>query len=131
MQKGGSGGPLVVNTILNTIGNSFLDIFRMQRITIDEVTTARIQIEKVIVANVIAHATDSDIKLLRANITAAQSKISRGIQAFEENIDFHKILAQASMKQFFAVVMEYDRCGCCTPAYPPRGGSGTILTGSQ
>jgi GntR family transcriptional repressor for pyruvate dehydrogenase complex len=106
MQKGGSGGPLVVNTILNTIGNSFLDIFRMQSITIDEVTTARIQIEKVILANVIVHATDSDIELLRANIVEAQTKIARGIQAFEENIDFHKILAQASRNQVFVVVME-------------------------
>jgi GntR family transcriptional repressor for pyruvate dehydrogenase complex len=106
MQKGGSGGPLVVNTILNTIGNSFLDIFRMQSITIDEVTTARLQIEKVILANVIVHATGSDIELLRANIVEAQSKITRGIQAFEENIDFHKILAQASRNQVFVVVME-------------------------
>jgi GntR family transcriptional regulator, transcriptional repressor for pyruvate dehydrogenase complex len=106
MQKGGSGGPLVVNTILNTIGNSYLDIFRMQSITIDEVTRARVQIEKVILANVIVYATDSDIELLRTNIVMAQTKIARGIQAFEENIDFHKILAQASRNQVFVVVME-------------------------
>ena len=32
MQKGGAGGPLVVDTILNTISNSFLDAFQMGRI---------------------------------------------------------------------------------------------------
>ena len=53
MQKGGSGGPLIVDTILNTISNSFLDAFQLQKISVDELTAARIEIEKMVLKAVL------------------------------------------------------------------------------
>jgi len=44
-QTKGAGGPVVVNTILNTIGNSFMDLFRMKQITIGQVTSARVHMK--------------------------------------------------------------------------------------
>ncbi|MBW2031251.1 MAG: FadR family transcriptional regulator [Deltaproteobacteria bacterium] len=43
VQKGGSGGPLIRDTIMNTINNLFFDAFQLERISIDELTAARIE----------------------------------------------------------------------------------------
>ena len=106
MQKGGAGGPLVVDTILNSIGNSFLDAFQMRRISVDELTTARLEIEKMVLKAACAHAGDQDIRALRENVLGARKRIERSDQAFEENILFHKLLARASGNHVFVVVME-------------------------
>lgn len=106
MQKGGAGGALVVDTILNTISNSFLDLFQMKRMTMNEVTVARIEIEKMVLSNVILHAETSDIELLHANVQRAREKIAHGVQAFDDNIQFHKLLAKASGNQVYVIVME-------------------------
>jgi DNA-binding FadR family transcriptional regulator len=107
MQKGGAGGPLVVDTILNTISNSFLDAFQMGRITIDELTTARLAIEKMVLESLFAHSPDeADIQALRENVSQARKKVDVGIQAYEENTQFHKLLARASGNHLFLILME-------------------------
>ncbi|HUJ89300.1 MAG TPA: GntR family transcriptional regulator [Syntrophorhabdales bacterium] len=107
MQKGGAGGPLVVDTILNTISNSFLDAFQMGRITIDELTLARLAIEKMVLESLFARNPDeADIQALRQNVSQARKKIEAGIQPFEENTQFHKLLARASKNHLFLILME-------------------------
>jgi len=105
-QTKGAGGPVVVDTILDAINNSFIDFFRMKQITIGQVTSARVQIEKMVITDVIKYSEDQDIKLLRANLVDAQNKATRGIQLFEDNIRFHKLLAKASKNPVFIVIME-------------------------
>ncbi len=106
MQKGGAGGPLVVDTILNSIGNSFLDAFQMKRIGVDELTTARLEIEKMVLKAAFKGAGEADMEALNDNVLKARKRIDSGIQAFEENIQFHKLLAKASGNHVFVVVME-------------------------
>ena len=107
MQKGGAGGPLVVDTILNTISNSFLDAFQMGRITIDELTLARLAIEKMILESLFAYSLDeADLRALRENVSQARKKVDAGMQAFEENTQFHKLLARASRNHLFLILME-------------------------
>jgi GntR family transcriptional regulator, transcriptional repressor for pyruvate dehydrogenase complex len=106
MRKGGAGGPVIVDTILNTLANSFLDIFRMGRITIDELTTARTEVEKIVLVHAFRNLEDSDIHALQDNVQKAHSKLKDGIQAFEENVQFHKLLAKASKNHVFVAVME-------------------------
>jgi GntR family transcriptional regulator, transcriptional repressor for pyruvate dehydrogenase complex len=106
MQKGGAGGPLVVDTILNTISNSFLDAFQMGRITVDELTVARLEIEKMLLGSLVAHAKEEDIRALKKNVSQAKEKIESGGQAFEENTQFHKLLAKASKNHLFVILME-------------------------
>jgi DNA-binding FadR family transcriptional regulator len=78
----------------------------MKQITIAQVTSARVQIEKLVISNVIKYSDDYDIKLLRANILEAQTKASRGVHVFEDNIQFHRLLAKASKNPVFIVIME-------------------------
>ncbi len=107
MQKGGAGGPLVVDTILNTISNSFLDAFQMGRITIDELTTARLAIEKMVLESLFARSPDqAEIQALRENVSQARKKVDVGVQAYEENTQFHKLLARASRNHLFLILME-------------------------
>ena len=107
MQKGGVGGPLVVDTILNTISNSFLDAFQMGRITIDELTVARLAIEKMVLESLLAHnLQDSDLRALRENVSQARKKVHGDAQAYEENTQFHKLLARASRNHLFVILME-------------------------
>jgi GntR family transcriptional repressor for pyruvate dehydrogenase complex len=106
MQKGGVGGPLVVDTILNTISNSFLDVFQMGRITIDELTLARLAIEKMVLESLVAHIEAADVQALRENVSQARRKIESSKPAFEENTQFHRLLARASKNHLFVVLME-------------------------
>lgn len=106
MKKGGAGGSIIVDTILNTLANSFLDIFRMGQITIDELTTARLEIEKIVLTHALKNIKQTDIEALQENVQKANSKLERGIQAFEENVQFHKLLARASKNQVLVAVME-------------------------
>jgi GntR family transcriptional regulator, transcriptional repressor for pyruvate dehydrogenase complex len=106
MQKGGAGGPLIVDTILNTITNSFLDTFQMGKISVDEHTKARVEIEKMVLNYVLTNIEESDVRCLQQNIDCARAKLDNEMQAFEENVEFHRLLAKASKNHVFLVVME-------------------------
>jgi len=106
MQKGGSGGPLIVDTILNTISTSYLDAFQMKKMTIDELTTARLEIEKMVLKAFLKDAQDIDVQCLEENVAKANSLLERNMDAFQENIHFHRLLARASKNCVFVVVME-------------------------
>jgi DNA-binding FadR family transcriptional regulator len=106
MQKGGAGGPLVVDTILNSITNSFLDAFQMGKISVDEHTKARIEIEKMVFNYALNNMVKTDVKCLQENVDLARRNIENGMQAFEVNVHFHKLLARASRNHIFIVVME-------------------------
>ncbi len=106
MQKGGAGGPLVVDTILNSITNSFLDAFQMGKISIDEHTKARIEIEKMVFNYALNNILTTDVKCLQDNIDLARRNLDSGMQAFEVNLNFHKLLARASKNHVFIIVME-------------------------
>lgn len=105
IQRGGAGGPIIKNTILNTVSNSLADAIQMENITVDELTQARLEIERCVLSHVIDNADDEDIAALKANVHEAKSKIATGIQAFSENIDFHKLLAKCSKNQVFIIVV--------------------------
>ena len=77
VQKGFGGGPIVQDTISTRIRNLYLDAFRMEKITIDEFTTARSVIEKAIINEVIDQADESDIRCLQENIEGAKALIAK------------------------------------------------------
>ena len=106
MQKGGAGGPLIVDTILNTICNSFTDVFQMGKITPSELTAARLEIEKTVLQHVFRNADKSDIEALRENVLRARARVEQNVQVFDDNIQFHRLLAKASKNHVFEIVIE-------------------------
>lgn len=103
-QKGGSGGPLIKDTILNTISNLYLDAFRMEKISIRELTLVRCEIEKLVLSHAIDKADESDIAALKQNILLARGKIEDNATAIDEHIEFHNLLARASKNHVFVIV---------------------------
>ena len=106
MQKGGAGGPLIVDTILNTIGSSFLDAFLLKKMTIHDLMEARLEIEKMVLRKVVGVISQSEIALLRESLTASKGKAERGMPTFEDDIHFHKLLAKATKNYVFDILME-------------------------
>jgi GntR family transcriptional repressor for pyruvate dehydrogenase complex len=106
VQKGGGGGPVIKDTILQRIGDLFLDSFRMKKISMEELTEVRADIEQIVLGYVIDRADESDIKRLQKNVREAREKIEKGIPATQENFQFHRLLAEASKNYLFVIVME-------------------------
>jgi GntR family transcriptional regulator, transcriptional repressor for pyruvate dehydrogenase complex len=106
VKKGGSGGPLIENTILNSISALYIDAFRMERITLEELTVARWEIEKALLFYVVRNADDDDFDRLRENLAMARTKLSENHMATEENLHFHRLLARASKNHVFVMMIE-------------------------
>jgi len=106
IQKGNIGGSYINNTIVNTLRNSFVDIFRIENITLEELTVARIEIEKVVLDYLFQNYSDSVIEILHNNILQAKEKLENNNQAFIENIQFHILLAKGSKNPIFVIVSE-------------------------
>lgn len=106
VQRGGTGGPIIENTIMDTLSSSFLDAIKFANTTTAELTVARVQIETLVLKEVLGRIDEKDIKALEENIARAKKKIADGTQAFRENIEFHKLLAKASKNHVFVIVVE-------------------------
>jgi len=106
MQKGASGGPLVVDTTLNSIGDLFLDAFLLKTIRTEELTKARLNIEKIVLKTVFEVGNKEAISAIRQSVTNAQKKLEQGSRAFEDNLIFHKRLAQATENTVLVIVVE-------------------------
>jgi len=105
IQKGGSGGPLIQTTILNTINDLFLDAFRLEKVTTEELTAARIEIERIVLRYAVDLADDEDIRKLQDNIRRAREKIKHRVMAIDENAEFHNLLAKASKNHVLVMVV--------------------------
>lgn len=106
VHQGARGGSVITNTILDKLSKSFLDAVQMKNITVAEVISARREIDKIVISQVILHATDADLALLNENISKATEKLEKGIPPFEENITFNTTLAKASHNGIFVILVE-------------------------
>lgn len=104
VQKGYGGGPIVQDTISTRIRNLYLDAFRMEKITVEEFTTARSVIEKAILNEAIDKADEGDIRDLQENLSKAQELIAKKKMATDVNFDFHGLLAKASKNNVFIIL---------------------------
>ena len=95
VQRGVKGGPIVKETVLNRIAGLFLDAFKFRKISIEELRTARIDIEKAMLVHVIRNADSlisksivtpdiSPFELFNRN--SLKTKLT--LDGSSENIDF-------------------------------------------
>ena len=106
IQRGVHGGPVIKNTMLNRMASMYLDAFRFNRISISDITFARMEIEKSVLQLAYEHADESDLKALKSNIADAKKKLAKGKVAFVENVEFHRLLAKMSKNHVFIIVVE-------------------------
>jgi GntR family transcriptional regulator, transcriptional repressor for pyruvate dehydrogenase complex len=106
IKVGVKGGAVIEKTMLSKISGIFLDTFKFHKVSIEDCMTARKAIEVSVIDSVIKYADKSDIENLRNNIIRAKSMLDEKDSAYEENVDFHRILARASKNYTFCIVME-------------------------
>jgi len=106
VQTGGGGGPVIKDTILQRIGDLFLDSFRMKKISMEELTEVRAEIEQIVLSYAIDRADESDIKRLQKNVREARRKIENDIPATQENFQFQRVLAEASKNYLLVIFVE-------------------------
>ncbi len=104
VKKGFGGGTIVKNNISGKITNLLSDAFRMEKVSVDEFTAARLTIEKAILNNAIDKADDQDIKDLRENIDRTKDLIAKKEIATDLNFEFHSLLAKASKNKVFIIL---------------------------
>ncbi|OPY61122.1 MAG: Pyruvate dehydrogenase complex repressor [Syntrophorhabdaceae bacterium PtaU1.Bin034] len=105
-QKGAYGGPLIVDTILVSMGELFVDAFQARKITTDELTKARLDIEKMVLTNIFEVKDRESIAVIREKVDETTKKLEQGIRCFEDNIQFHRLLAGATKNSVFVILME-------------------------
>jgi len=105
-QKGASGGPVVVDTILNSMNDLFLDAFLVKKVTTEELTRARLDIERIVLRNVFEVKDRAKIAQIRQILEETEKKLKQGSDEFEGNISFHKLLAEATGNHVYIILME-------------------------
>ncbi len=105
-RPGVKGGPVIENTMLGRIAALFQDAFRFHKVSMEDFTTARKGIETCVLESVFLNADQSDIDNIAATIIRAKEKLDEGASAFEENMDFHRQLANASRNYLFVITVE-------------------------
>ena len=106
VRAGVKGGAVIEGTMLSKMTGLFLDAFKFHKVSLEDCMTARKAIEVSVLDSVIRNADESDIKSLRENIMMAKKNLQSNNSAYEENVDFHRILARASKNFTFCIVME-------------------------
>jgi DNA-binding FadR family transcriptional regulator len=108
MQKGAHGGAFIGYGDTAATASSLRILFHLRRLTIDELTEARVWIGAIITRVACERATEEDFRLLEENIAAAESAYERGdLEAkLGYQIEFHNILARATKNPVLSLVMQ-------------------------
>ena len=94
IRRGSEGGSFIRAPGNPSIIQSVSDLFRLQGITLEEWTEARLLLELDIARLAIVRADDSDFARLEGLIEEANRQIRAGIPAHKENIRFHLVFAE-------------------------------------
>jgi DNA-binding FadR family transcriptional regulator len=104
IKTGVAGGPIVKDSISERINSLLLDAFRMEKISVQDFTAARLVIERAILDDAIDHADQQDIENLKACVARAKDLIKKKRTATTENLEFHALLAKASKNNAFVLL---------------------------
>ncbi len=106
VRPGTGGGSVIEGTMLSKMAGMFLDTFKLHKVSLMDCMAARKIIEVSILDLVLENFDESDIEKLRENIRCARAHLSSGESTFEDNIEFHRILARSSKNDTFCIVIE-------------------------
>ena len=106
VRPGVKGGAMIQSTMLSKLSGLFLETIKLQKVSLRDCFTARRAIEIALMDLVFKNADKDDMDALRGNIMSARKKLHSHSSAYEENIDFHRLLAKASKNHTFSIVME-------------------------
>jgi GntR family transcriptional regulator, transcriptional repressor for pyruvate dehydrogenase complex len=106
VKTGVKGGPIIEDTVHRKLAALFLDGFKFNKVSLEDYAIALRAIEVSLLDLVFANASKTAIEGLRDNVRSARVKLATNVNAFEENIDFHRLLARMSENYVFSIIME-------------------------
>jgi GntR family transcriptional repressor for pyruvate dehydrogenase complex len=105
IKQGSEGGAFVKQIDTTAATRSFEDLIRIGHITIQDLTEARLGLEKVIVDLAVDRMDDRILASIAKNIEEAEQKAERGERPKEENLHFHVLLARATGNQVYEILI--------------------------
>ena len=109
-KRGSGGGTVIRNAIPATISGLLVDALRMDSVSVDELNEARASIEQVILKFAIERANEEDIRLLSENLAESRRLTAAGVEASENDLEFHRLLAQCSKNRVIELVADALLC---------------------
>ncbi|MFO7772775.1 MAG: FadR/GntR family transcriptional regulator [Dehalococcoidia bacterium] len=105
VKRGSNGGAFISEMISDKLHDLFMDALRFNHVSLEEVTIARLELERIVATHAINSATEEDMKKLLDNVNQARSRIANNQVATSLNVEFHNILAAASKNHVFILVI--------------------------
>jgi len=105
IRQGSEGGAFVKQIDTTVATRSMEDLIRTGRITIQDLTEARLGLEKVIVDLAVERMDDQALALIAENIEESERKIERKERPKEENLHFHVLLARATGNSVYEILI--------------------------
>jgi len=106
VKSGVKGGAVIEGTMLTKLAGLFLETFKLNKMSLQDCIEARKAIEVMVLDFVFKNATKEDIDVLRSNVMAAKVKLHARGSAFQEHVDFHRLLAKTSKNYTLTVIVE-------------------------
>lgn len=108
VRKGAAGGAFISMGSGDTIGKAMSHMLHLGGLNSDELAEARIALGAVVVRLACERRTAEDLKVLRANVAAAEAAIARGdVEGrMSLNIEFYHLLGVAAKNQVLTVLMD-------------------------
>ena len=106
IKNGYKGGVFVKDVGAEVMTGSIVDLVKLGRISLEQLTETRIEIESAIIGLVAARIDDDDLEKLRKNIEHTEQLISEGKISRDGNVTFHLILAEAAKNPLLEIIIE-------------------------
>ena len=104
VRRGTEGGTFIKEPSHRPLTQSISDLIRLRRISLSDMTEARLMIEKDLATLAVERVSDGDLADLQLWVDRAFEKIRERIPAHEENIRFHIRLSEASHNFLLSMV---------------------------
>jgi len=110
IRQGSSGGAYVKEADTSVIAESVYDLVFRSDVRLEDLTEARLAVEKQILQNAFEKITEDDLKMLRQSIkeldAAIQGNMKRQIPVCYDVSNFHLILARATKNLVFEILLK-------------------------
>lgn len=105
VKPGAGGGAFVKKIGSRTLSNAFEGIVKLDQVSLEELTEARLAVEMAMLPLVIERIIPADLEALEGNILEAQACLEKGIEE-PKNLMFHVLLANASRNQLLIKIVK-------------------------
>ena len=105
IRRGNEGGAFIREPCGDSAAEMIGDVFKFQKVDLSSLAEARIAVERAIAELAAARATAEDFSNMEEILGRADERISQGLSATEEGIEFHLAVARASRNPVLLMVL--------------------------